>query len=113
MKNFVQRGDVLTAIAPAGGIASGAGLLAGALFGVAATSAEAGREFELALVGVFDLPKKAADAIALGARVYWDATAKQITTTATDNTLVGAASEPAGAGATKVRVRLNGISVPA
>ena len=107
MKNFVQRGDVLTVPAPTGGILSGAGVLVGALFGVAATSQGEGDDVEISTVGVYTLPK-AAVAVGLGAKLYWDATAKKVTTTATDNTLVGVSTAAALSGAATVPVRLNG-----
>lgn len=109
MKNFIQSGDVITFIAPAGGVQSGAGVLAGSLFGVAATTAAAGEEVECTLKGVFELPK-AADDVSFGERLYWDASEKNLTTDDVDNTLVGAAVAPAGVGASTVRVRLNGIA---
>lgn len=33
MKNFIQRGDVITVTAPTGGVSSGQGVLVGNLFG--------------------------------------------------------------------------------
>ncbi len=108
MKNFVQPGEMITVAAPVGGILSGAGLLAGSLFGVAATSQPEGDPVELATTGVYDLPKVSANTFAFGAKVYWDATAKNCTSTATDNTLIGVAVAAAGNGAASVRVRLNG-----
>lgn len=108
MKNFIQAGEMITATAPTGGILSGAGLLAGSLFGVAATSQAEGNPVEIATTGVFDLPKVSANTFAFGAKVYWDATAKNCTSTASGNTLIGAAVAAAGSGATTVRVRLNG-----
>lgn len=38
MKNFIQRGDMITVTAPTGGVTSGQGVLVGNLFGVAATT---------------------------------------------------------------------------
>ncbi|OHV26602.1 DUF2190 family protein [Rhizobium sp. RMa-01] len=111
MKNYVQRGDVVTATAPAGGVSSGDGVLISSLFGVAATTVDAGSEVELATTGVFDLPK-ASGAVTFGAPLYWDAAAEKVTavasTTAGDNTLIGVAIAAAGVNASTVRVRLNG-----
>lgn len=109
MKNFIQPGRVVTFTAPAGGIQSGAGMLAGSLFGIAAATAAAGAQVEGAVEGVFELPK-AADDVSFGERIYWDDTAKNVTTTATDNTLIGAAVAAAASGAATVRVRLNGVA---
>jgi predicted RecA/RadA family phage recombinase len=110
MRNFIQDGHTVTLTAPTGGITSGSGLLVGAIFGVAAFDAAAGADVEAALEGVFELPK-AADTIAQGDKLYWDATNKRLTTTATDNTLVGVAIVAAAGAATTVRVRLNGTAV--
>lgn len=111
MKNFVQPGATVTFTAAAP-VASGAGVLMGTLFGVAATDADTGAPFEAAVVGVYSLPK-AAVAITAGAAVYWDATAGNATTDAAAgaNPLIGAATEAAASGAAVARVRLNGVAV--
>jgi predicted RecA/RadA family phage recombinase len=67
VKNFVQPGNVITVIAPAGGVTSGAVVILGALVGVAATTQAAGAEVEISVEGVFDLPKTPADALVQGA----------------------------------------------
>ncbi|PCH70215.1 MAG: hypothetical protein COC12_08575, partial [Rhodobacteraceae bacterium] len=84
MKNYVQPGNTLTFTAAAD-VASGDGVKEGALFGVAATSAATGEDFEADIVGVFDLPK-GSDTITKGAKVYWKASPGEVTTTATGNT---------------------------
>jgi predicted RecA/RadA family phage recombinase len=109
MRNYVQPGNTVTLTAPTGGVASGDGVLVGTLFGVAAYDAAAGGEVEVELVGVFELAK-ASGAISEGQKTYWDATNKVVTTTATGNTLVGAAVRAAASGATTARVRLNGVT---
>lgn len=96
MKNFIQPGDVLTVAAPAN-VASGAGVLVGSLFGVAAAAALSGAPVEIATRGVFDLPKVGSQAWTVGARVYWDGTA--CTTTASTNKLIGVAAAAVGSGA--------------
>lgn len=107
MKNFVQPGETITQIAPAA-VSSGDGVLVGTIFGVAQYSAASGAEVELARRGVFDLPKKAAEAITAGAKVYWNNTNKEITTTASGAILVGAAVLAAGASDATARVLLDG-----
>lgn len=109
MKNYVQPGNTITLTAPHA-VASGSGLLVGAIFGVAAGDAGNGETVETVLVGVFDLKKKASEAWVPGDKVYWDNIAKEATKTATDNTLVGVAVEAVAGGAGDVigRVRLNG-----
>lgn len=107
MKNYVQPGDYLTLTATAA-ISAGDGVLAGSLFGVAATDAALGATFEAALTGVFDLPKTGSQAWTVGVAIYWDDTEKECTTVSTDNTLIGLAVQAVGSGAdeTTGRVRL-------
>jgi predicted RecA/RadA family phage recombinase len=78
MKNFIRNGDMNSVTSPAGGIASGQGVLVGSLFGVAAKAAAEGESVEIATVGVYELPKAPATVVAQGARVAWDDTAKQV-----------------------------------
>ena len=108
MKNFIQPGNTITLTAPYA-VASGDGLLVGAIFGVAAGSAASGDPVEAALIGVFDITKVGSQAWTVGAKVYWDDTNKRCTTVSTDNTLVGVAiaAVASGAGDTIGRVRLN------
>lgn len=111
MKNYVQHGDTIPLTAPAGGVIGGNGYLIGALFVVALHSAADGKPFEGRVCGVVKLPKTSAQAWTEGAKVYWDNAAKECTTTATSNTLIGVAAavaaNPSGTGV----VRLNGAAV--
>jgi len=107
MKNFVQIGHVLSLVAPAD-VAAGAGLLVGSVFGVAASAALSGTVVEAQVVGVFDLKKTSAQAWTQGVKVYWDNTAKEVTTTASGNTLIGVATDVADNPSATGRVRLNG-----
>lgn len=63
MKNFVQPANVITVIAPAGGIKSGQLYVGAAIVGVAACDALVGEEVEVRVEGAFDLPKVPADAL--------------------------------------------------
>lgn len=109
MKTFVQPGDVVSVTAPAN-VNAGAGVLVGSLFGLAVNTALSGAAVEIALRGVFDVLKAGSQAWAVGARVYWDDTAKNFTTTASTNKLVGIAMAAVGSGAgeTTGRVLLTG-----
>jgi len=109
MRNYVQPGNTITLTAPYD-VMSGDGLLVGSIFGIAAGNAANGESVEASLVGIFDLAKTASQAWSTGDKVYWDNTTKVVTKTATSNTLIGAAVEAVGGGASDTvgRVRLNG-----
>lgn len=113
MKNHIQKGDVITVAAPAGGIAAGEGAIIGNIFGVAAFAAAVGEPVELATIGVYQLPKATAAVLTVGARVAWDNTAKHINVPGTGRFLVGIATEAAGNGITSVAVRLDGVGTVA
>lgn len=107
MNNNVQPGKTVTVTAPYA-VASGAGVLVGALFGIAANTAALGAAVEVDTVGVFDIKKTSAQAWTQGQLVYWDNTAREVTTTASGNTKIGVALEAAGNPSDVGRVRLNG-----
>ena len=113
MKNHTQKGDNITVPAPAGGIASGEGAIIGNIFGVAAYSAAVGEPVELATTGVYQLPKATAAVLAVGARVAWDNTAKNINVPGAGRFPVGIATEAAGDGITSVAVRMDGVATVA
>lgn len=108
MKNWNSPGEHITLPAPTD-VSSGAFVAVGAISGVAQTAAAAGEDVVLVRRGVFDLPKVAAEAWSIGVRIYWDATAKVMTTIDTDNTLVGAATALAAGGSATGRVLLDGV----
>ena len=98
MRNYIQPGHVITLAAPYD-VVSGAGLLVGSIFGVAAHDALSGAEVETQLTGVIDLAKVASQAWTAGAKIYWDNTAKRATNVASGNTLIGVAVLAVGSGA--------------
>jgi predicted RecA/RadA family phage recombinase len=106
MKNFVQRGDTLTLPAPYD-VTSGKGVLVGSIFGVASGDVLSGFDGEFDVEGVFDLTK-ATGAVTQGAALYWDDTAKNVTTTSSGNTKIGVAVVAALSGDATARIRLNG-----
>lgn len=105
MKNFLGHANDQMLTAPVA-VASGGGALVGAIFGVAKVNIAAGQRGPFCLTGKFEFPKDA-NAIAEGARVYWDNTAKVVTATAAGNTLIGVCTLAALAATTTVHVRLN------
>lgn len=90
MKNFIQPGENVT-VAASSDVVSGAGHKVGSLFGIASVKATAGQDVTLTRRGVFSVAKVSAQAWTVGAKVYWDDTAKLFTTTVASNMLVGCA----------------------
>lgn len=107
MKNFVQNGVNLTLAAPAA-VLAGECVAIGSIVGIAAQSADEGADVDLVTQGVFELPKVAALAIAIGDKVYWDPLTKLVNKTATSNKLLGVAVTDAANPSGFVNVRLNG-----
>jgi predicted RecA/RadA family phage recombinase len=105
MKNFIQQGVNLTVPAPANTL-SGEVVVIGDLHGVASINAAEGADLVFVTEGVFELPKVAANAFTVGAKVYYDSAAKLVTTTASGNTLIGAAVEAAIATTATVKVKI-------
>lgn len=108
MKNFVQSGRVISAIAPYA-LTSGQGAKVGALFGVASADAANAAPVELVREGVFDLAAVTADTGVVGAKMYWDDTAHRATTTATNNTLIGCLTAAKSGSDATARVLLDGV----
>lgn len=108
MKNFVQPGHNLTVAAPAGGLTSGDPVQIEALIGVATTDAEAGENVVIATEGVFTLPKTSTDDVAVGAALYFDSGAGEVTTSdgSGSNAFIGYATAAAGNPSSTVPVRL-------
>jgi predicted RecA/RadA family phage recombinase len=101
MKNYIQPGEKITVPAPHD-VASGGGVLVGSMFGVAATAAKDGEDVTIVRKGVFVLNKLTAQAWEVGVKVYWNNTAKEVTTVASGNTQIGfaavAAADPSANG---------------
>jgi predicted RecA/RadA family phage recombinase len=106
MKNFVQPGNVVTVEAP-GIVAAGDVVEIGNLIGVAATDANTDGDVELALTGVYALPKAAVE-IAAGDKLYWSAGAGAVIVDQTTNAepYIGTAIAAAVSGAATVPVLL-------
>jgi predicted RecA/RadA family phage recombinase len=90
MQNYIKPGDNITLPAPYD-VSAGDGALVGSIFGVAQGDAVTAEDVVLVRQGVFTLAKTSAQAWTQGAKIYWDDTSKVATTTATSNTLIGAA----------------------
>lgn len=107
MKNFIQKGKTISVLLAAN-IASGAAILIGAIVGVAVTSGLIGDTISVDLFGVFELPK-AAGAVSQGALLYWDDTAKNVTTSSASgaNAKIGYAWAAAQSGDATIQVTLS------
>lgn len=107
MRNFIQPGHTLTIEAPANTL-SGDVVIVGELVGIAYSNAAEGGPLDVAVEGVFELPKVAADAFSVGDAVYYVAATKLAT--ADDNTSandrIGVAVAAAGATTATVRVKI-------
>lgn len=108
MRNKVKKGNVISVTAPAL-VLSGQGVLVGALFGVATGDALQGSPVEIDREGEFDLKALGSDTANQGAKAYWDNANSRITTTATNNTLVGAFTVAKTASDSTARVLLDGV----
>jgi predicted RecA/RadA family phage recombinase len=109
VKNYSAGGDVLQLIAPAGGVTSGRGVLYNDLFVVAMNDAAVGAVFSGLVTGVVTLPK-AAQAWVTGRRMFWDDTAKVITSTSSGNTRIGMAISDALVGDATAKILFYGMS---
>jgi predicted RecA/RadA family phage recombinase len=113
-KNFVQDGNVVTLTAPTGGVVAGGVMIAGSLIGVSTYDAPQATDVEVALTGVYELPKATGTAINLGAQVWWSTGSARVeASSAAGRWPIGAATKAAGSSDTTVRVRLPGIPVVA
>ncbi|EUB97299.1 protein of unknown function UCP030771 [Rhizobium sp. CF080] len=106
MRNFIQPGKVITAVAPSGGVVSGGFYKIGAFFGIATTTKAVGENFELDISGgVYELPKTSAEGWAFGDTIY-ATSGGLMTTVSSGNTKVGTAAaiaaNPSGSGLVKL-----------
>lgn len=111
MKNFIDSGETPTLAAPYDRL-SGEGALIGSLFGVAVKDVLSGADGVFCTEGVFTLKKTSAQAWTVGVKLYWDNTAKEVTTAAAAgaNMLIGVALEVAANPSSTGVVRLNGTA---
>lgn len=110
---YIQEGEVLTLTAPTGGVTAGTPVLIANLLVVPQTTAAQTLPFDAYTEGVHLLPKATGTAWLEGQILYWDDTAKKITTVSTSNYRVGCAVAAAASGDTTGKVKLSGHPVPA
>jgi len=110
MENYVAPGEVVELTAPTGGVVSGTAYLIGGLVIVALVTAAEAAKFNALVTGVVEHAKVSAQAWTEGAKLYWDDTAKNFTTTASGNTLVGVAAAAAANPSATGKIRLDGVT---
>ena len=104
--NFVQEGKTLDYTASGADVASGEFVVVGILGGVAKTAIADGKTGAVCISGVFSVAK-ASGAVTQGAKLYWNSSNDNLTTTASGNTLVGVAAEAAASGDATAKLLLN------
>jgi len=106
-KNYYGEGEVIEITAGGVAIASGAVVVIGARVAIVLGDIPALETGSGAVTGVWTLKKAAADAVAQGALLYWDADDFQLTTVAAGNFLAGYAWKAAPGGTTVAHVKIN------
>lgn len=105
--SYVQQGESLNFVnTGSAAIAAGEIVPLTTRIGVAGTEIPVGGLGTVHVVGVFEIPKKAGEALAVGTAVYYSADG--ITATATDNTPAGYVTAAAATADASVRVKLLG-----
>lgn len=106
---FWQRGETIDLVnSTAKVIEANTIQVIGARIGVVAMEAAPGQKYSVNVVGVYNFPKKAEDAITAGAEVYYDATKGEITAAKGDaGILAGYAVSAAVAADKTVAVKIN------
>jgi len=96
MKNYVQKGDSIRVKVPASTTwIIGQAVLLGAMLGVVeatnnnTASSTTGEVVTMCITGIVTLPATVSQTVAVGAKLYWDATNSVVTTTSSSNTLIG------------------------
>lgn len=106
MKNYLQPGNSLDLIAPAGGVVSGVGFIIGQIFAIAVATKAAGEVVAGMVEGVYEMPKLAADNMTVGLKVNFNNTTKEMQLATSDLDGVATVVEAAGAATTTVKVKL-------
>jgi predicted RecA/RadA family phage recombinase len=75
-RSFIQAGDVLTLIAPTGGVTAGTGVMIGSQFAIPQVTVAQTLPFDGYVTGVCSHAKAASQAWTAGQVVYWDDTNK-------------------------------------
>ena len=113
MRTYIKDGDTITAT-PAAAVAAGVGYLFGtSLFGVALNDVVISTPGEFLTEGVITIGKTSALAIAVGDRVFWDATNKVVNKTTTSQQCIGICLEAAANPSSTVKIKLGAYTAVA
>lgn len=115
-QNYIQAGSRLDYTVPSGqSTTTGVPVVIGETVGIALNSGAAGSQVVIAFDGVYTLAKATGSgtAIALGARLYWDATNNRVTGTPGTHKMIGFAWSAAAVGDATVQVKLASGTAPA
>ena len=104
--NYVQEGKILDYTPSGADVASGEFVVIGVIGGVAKSAIADGKTGAVHISGVFSVAK-ASGAVTQGAKLYWNSSNSNLTTTASGNTLVGVAAEAAASGDATAKLLLN------
>ena len=111
MKGFINSGDLLTMAAPSN-VTKDVPILIGTWFCIPTETVASGTLTSFVRRGKVRVPKGSGQAWStIGAKVYWDDTNKNVTTTASGNSLIGGVAEAAASADTVGYVILNGITI--
>jgi predicted RecA/RadA family phage recombinase len=104
-QNYIMSGDVCNVVLAADAVA-GTPFLLGIRLAVPLASGSTGDTVACSMEGVFTVPKATGSAWTQGEQLYWDDTAKNVTTVSTSNTAIGWAFDAAASGDTTGNVKL-------
>ena len=104
--NYIQEGKSLNYTPSGSNLLSGDFVVIGSIGAIAKTDIADGKTGAVHIAGVFSVPKASGD-VTQGAKLYWNSTNINLTTTATGNTLVGVAADAAASGDANVKILLN------
>ena len=113
MKNYGSAGDILTFVAPSGGVTSGVPVIIEDTFCVPLSDAAEDAAFSATVTGVIqDLDKATGFEATVGRLAYWNMTSENVTDDEAD-ILIGVFAADCESADEKCDVRLNGASIPA
>ncbi len=104
--NYIQEGKALNYTPSGADVSSGDLVVIGTIAGIAKTDIADGKTGAVHISGVFSVAK-ASGAVSQGAKLYWNSSNSNLTTTASGNTLVGVAAAAALSGDATIPLLLN------